>query len=319
MTMFEAAKDLRAAIESILAQTFTEFEFLIVDDGSRDGSVAIVESYNDARIRLIRNAENKGQTACLNQGLAIARGEWIARQDADDISLPHRLERQMQRLAAEPRLVLLGCQAWIVDGSGKFAGLLNVPHGPASIEWASLFENPFIHTAAVFRREAAMKLGGYDENFRICQDYDFWIRMVREEPAANLSERLVIYRHSADSLQHRARATVREEERRVLHRVWAHAFPNTPLAAGVQAALENFRAGTMGDRAFYHCLLAEYRALHPSLIDDRDLRRTTALHLVKMSRSTRSVAGFGRALATDPGLILRLVGERLAGPFIIPR
>src|SRR2546430_1670347 len=84
MTMFDAAQHLRASIESILSQSFPDFEFLIVDDGSRDESSVIAESYRDPRIRLIRNAVNKGQTACLNQGLAEARGEWIARQDADD-------------------------------------------------------------------------------------------------------------------------------------------------------------------------------------------------------------------------------------------
>ena len=97
MTMFNAAAHLRASVGSVLSQTFGDFEFVIVDDGSRDDSAAIVESYRDARIRLVRNERNKGQTPCLNQGLALARGAWVARQDADDISLPRRLERQVEK------------------------------------------------------------------------------------------------------------------------------------------------------------------------------------------------------------------------------
>ncbi len=301
MTMFNAAKHLRAAIESILNQTFADFEFLIVDDGSRDESAAIAESFRDPRIRLIRNAENKGQTACLNQGLASARGQWIARQDADDLSLPRRLERQMARLAAEEKLALLGCQAWIIDGGGRFAGMLNVPRGPASIEWAALFGNPFIHTAAVFRREAVEQLGGYDESFRICQDYDLWMRLAREHETANLSDRLVIYRHSSESLQHKDREVVREESLRVRSRIWAGVFPGK----AVQSASVR--------------LLAEYRAVHPALAADRDLQRTSALQLAQLARETKSAAALARAFAGDPALLLRLAADRLAGPFIIPR
>ena len=213
MTMFDAARHLRAAVESILGQTFGDFEFLIVDDGSGDDSAAIVESYGDARIRLVRNERNKGQTPCLNQGLALARGTWVARQDADDLSLPRRLERQMERLRRDEKLALLGCQAWLVDDGGKFTGLLDVALGPESIEWAGLWENPFIHTAAIFRRDVVARLGGYDESFRICQDYDLWMRVAAEHATANLSERFTVYRHAAQSLQHSGRETVREESR----------------------------------------------------------------------------------------------------------
>ena len=309
MTMFDAAKHLRAAVESILRQTFADFEFLIVDDGSRDESVAIAQSFRDPRIRLIRNVENKGQTACLNQGLAEARGQWIARQDADDLSRPRRLERQMAHLAKNEGIALLGCQAWIIDGGGRFAGMLNVPRGPASLEWAALFENPFIHTAAIFRREAVARLGGYDESFRICQDYDLWMRLASEHAGANLPDRLVMYRHTADSLQHGNRETVREESRRVRLRAWSRAFPARVMSAEDEAAL--------GDRAHYARLLAEYRAAHPALAADRDLRRTAALHLAQVGRATRGVADLGRAFATDPALLLRLAAERIAGPFLV--
>jgi hypothetical protein len=320
---------LRAALESILAQTFRDFEFLIVDDGSRDESAAIVEQCGDSRIRLVRNAENKGQTACLNQGLALARGQWIARQDADDISRPRRIERQLARVAQEPAPKLLGSQAWLIDGTGKVAGLLNVPLGPASFEWASLFENPVVHTAAFFCRETALRLGGYDPAFRICQDYDLWARFSREHPAANLPGRHVLYRVTPGSLQHADRATVHGEARRIFDRLWARAFPYRPPTSEELTMIDQFRKGVPVDRvdafrACYDALLDEYRRAHPSLDGERDLRRTVALHRAAIARSLAgsdpgaSIAQFARAFATDPGLLLGLAAAKVVPNFSSP-
>ncbi len=327
MTMFDAAPYLRSSVESILGQTFGDFEFVIVDDGSRDDSVAIVESYRDPRIRLVRNERNKGQTPCLNQGLALARGMWVARQDADDLSRPRRLERQMERLRQDENLALLGCQAWLVDERGKFTGLLDVAAGPESIAWAGLWENPFVHTAAVFRREVVAGLGGYDESFRICQDYDLWMRVAAEHPAANLSARLVVYRHVAQSLQHSGRETVRAESERVLRRVLARTIAEKIsdrdlgkmlcLRTGVTAAeLPEFME-------VYARLLAIYRAAHPALAGRREFRRTLTLHRAKIGRGLigeRPLAGLVelvRAAVLDPGLLLRLVADRLVGRFAL--
>ena len=328
MTIFDAAPHLRASVESILGQTFGDFEFIIVDDGSRDDSVAIIESYRDARIRLVRNDRNKGQTPCLNQGLALARGAWVARQDADDISLPRRLERQMEWLRRDEKLALLGCQAWLVDDGGKFTGLLDVALGPESIEWAGLWENPFIHTAAIFRREVVAQLGGYDESFRICQDYDLWMRVAKEHPTANLSERLVVYRHAAQSLQHSGRETVREESRRVLRRLLAHAFEHT-VSDGDIDVLMRFREGVAAPglaefSAVYARLLTAYRAGHLAISDTREFRRTLALHRAKLGRSVaavRPIAGLaelGRAFVLDPQLLIRLLADRIRGRFAVP-
>ena len=329
MTMFDAAPHLRASLESILGQTFGDFEFVIVDDGSRDDSAAIVESYGDERIRLVRNARNKGQTPCLNQGLALARGAWVARQDADDISLPRRLERQMERLRCDEKLALLGCQAWLVDDGGKFSGLLDVALGPESIEWAGLWENPFIHTAAMFRREVVARLSGYDESFRICQDYDLWMRVAAEHPAANLSERLVVYRHAAESLQHSGRETVREESRRVLRRVLTHAFQHAISEKEVDV-LMRYRegvaaAGLAEFREVYARLLERYQAAHPAVVETREFRRTLALHRAKLGRALaaeRPAAGLaemGRAFALDPRLLIHLAVERLSGARALAR
>ena len=329
MTMFNASRHLRAAIDSILRQTFADFEFLIIDDGSTDDSAELMGNYRDDRIRLIRNAANQGQTPCLNQGLELARGEWIARQDADDLSHPRRLECQIARLRADETFALLGAQAWIVDDRGRFSGMLTVPTEAESIGWAMLFENPFIHTAAIFRREVAQCLGGYDAAFRICQDYDLWLRITAKHCAANLPDRLVTYRHSPSSLQHASREVVRAESEKVVRRAWTAAFAERePSAAEIEQLLQ-FRAGIAPDdvaafREFYGSMLAAYLRGQRSL-SLHGLRRTVALHQAKVGRDVaaldraKAAACLTRTFTEHPAVLTRLALERLAGPFLVQR
>ena len=326
MTMYNAARDLRAAVESVRVQTFTDFEFIIVDDGSTDDSVALVESCADPRIRLVRNATNKGQTACLNQGLALARGEWIARQDADDLSHPTRIERQLDAVARDETLALVGCQAWIIDGAGAFEGTLNLPLGPASIEWAALFENPFIHTAAFFRREVIVGLGGYDEAFRICQDYDLWERVLRTQRGLNLPARLVQYRHTALSLSQAARETVHAESLRVRSALWSRLFAEGKFSAEEAAAfLRGGGRASASEAAAFSGVCKRVRDAYlqtrPQLADDRDFCRTAALQHAQIGRDALAenlrtgLTELVRAFALDPCLLLRLATDRLVGPW----
>ena len=182
MTVFNAEAYLAASIESIQQQTFKDWEFIIVDDASTDHSLLIAESYagKDSRIKIIRNAVNKGQTRCLNQGFALAHGGWIARQDADDISHPERFEKQWQRIQQEPALALLGTCGVMIDHADKVVGLLDVPLTHELIVWSAAIQNPFLHTSAMFRTEIVRSLCGYDEHYQIVQDYDLWTRIIRQ-------------------------------------------------------------------------------------------------------------------------------------------
>ncbi|HRJ74253.1 MAG TPA: glycosyltransferase, partial [Terrimicrobiaceae bacterium] len=213
MTVFNARPYLSASVRSILDQSFRDLEFLIIDDGSTDGSTDELRAWaqRDPRVRVIANTRNSGQTPCLNQGIAEARGVWIARQDADDISHPERLMKQMQALRERPALALLGCNGWLADASGRFQGLINAPCGESSVRWTAIFSNPFLHTAVCFRTADARQLGGYDPAFRIAQDYDLWLRIGAAAPGDNLPERLVTYRVHAQSLSNAARDATRRE------------------------------------------------------------------------------------------------------------
>lgn len=184
MSVHNGEAYLRASIDSILEQSYGDFEFLIIDDASTDRTPAILDAYagKDERIRISRNLENLGLTASLNRGLELAQGEFIARQDADDISLPMRLDVQRRILESDPEVVLVSGRIEMIDEAGKITGKVR-PARHASepvIPWILLFYNYLSgHSLATFRRAPVMQLGGYDPGFRQSQDYDLWLRLSR--------------------------------------------------------------------------------------------------------------------------------------------
>lgn len=202
LPVFNGERHLAAAIRSILDQTYTAFELIVLDDGSTDASAAIAESVGDPRIRVVRLSPQVGLSRALNEGLSMARGPLVARQDADDLSEPRRLERQVAALEARPDLALIGCQAWLIDSDGRIIGTVDRCLEPLTVRWYGLLDNPFIHTAVMFRAAIIRdELGGYDAAFDpYSQDFSLWSRLLDRHPAANLKERLVRYRSSAESV-----------------------------------------------------------------------------------------------------------------------
>lgn len=201
LPIYNGAKYLRSAIDSVLNQTFLEFELLIIDDGSTDNSAAIVESYTDSRISFIRQS-NRGLAATLNRGLSLVRSAYIARQDQDDLSHPERLERQLNYMRLHNDVVLLGTAAeiWIENSpSGRFH---DHPTNKLDIHFDLLFNNPFVHSSVMLRRAAIESVGGYceDRERQPPEDYELWSRLARQYAVANLSERLVVYRETNTSM-----------------------------------------------------------------------------------------------------------------------
>jgi glycosyltransferase involved in cell wall biosynthesis len=194
MPVYNGAKYLRPAIDSIIGQTFTDFEFIIINDGSTDSSAEIIKSYGDERLAIIEQ-QNQGVTKSLNNGLAIAKGEFIARMDADDIALPERLEKQLAFLSANPEICLCGSRAFAIDERGETIGTFDYP--PIShqeIKKLYLWHNPFIHSSVMFRNETIKKLGSYDESIPRAQDYELWGRVIKNCQTANLPDYLLKYR-----------------------------------------------------------------------------------------------------------------------------
>lgn len=197
MCVYNGVTHLAAAIESVLAQTWREFEFLIINDASTDGSRGLCEKYRDPRIRIVDNERNLGLTKSLNRGLALARGIYIARLDADDVALPRRLERQLSYFQAHPSCALL------FTGFRKSTGYLGIPPAePLEQRWQMLFDNPLGHSTVMFRREVILNaLGGYDESFPVAQDYALWLRaLARGLSIGALPEVLVHLEHHERSI-----------------------------------------------------------------------------------------------------------------------
>lgn len=196
MSVYNAADYLREAIDSILNQSFTSFEFIIVDDCSSDGSAGIVESLSDPRIRLIRNDVNLGLAKSLNTALGLARGDYIARMDSDDVSLPRRLEKQVAFMDSHPEVGVSG--TWIrYFGAGQ--AVLRLPTDHDTLAAAMIFGPHLVHPTVMMRRSLVEKYDlQYDAAFKRSQDYDLWWRVAPHTRLANLGEVLLNYRLHGD-------------------------------------------------------------------------------------------------------------------------
>ena len=192
---------LRESVESILTQTYSNFEFIIFDDGSKDGSRKILESYSDSRIRLIFQ-ENAGLPETLNRAIALCQGRYIARQDHDDISLPSRLQKQFDFLEANPSFSMVGTGAEIWSEEKVSQRQHSHPSDCSILRFELLFNNPFVHSSLMFRSQVFQQVGLYstDPARQPPEDYEFISRIARSHPIANLKERLVIYRETSNSM-----------------------------------------------------------------------------------------------------------------------
>ncbi len=198
MPVFNGEKYLRDSIESILQQTYKNIEFLIIDDGSSDDSVRIVQSYDDPRIRLIRNEKNLKLIATLNRGIELANGKYIARMDCDDISLPRRIEEQVKFLEKNHDYVLCGTGCTIL---GKRFSKNSPINGWAKIRNRLVVGNCFTHPTVMFRgsilREKNIK---YDEKYVHAEDFELWQRLSEEYKLENISKPLLKYRITPGSI-----------------------------------------------------------------------------------------------------------------------
>lgn len=192
MSVYNGERYLQESIDSILTQTFENFELLIINDGSTDNTRNIILSYNNPRIRLVNNESNLGLTQSLNKGLELAQGEFIARQDGDDISEPERLAKQVAFLETHSEVALVGSWYKEIDSQGRLIGECSLPCDSTRIRWEILFYCPFVHSAVMFRKHIiAEQIGFYNEAFSYAQDYDLWWRITRNLKVANLKEYLM--------------------------------------------------------------------------------------------------------------------------------
>ncbi len=192
--VFNGETYLAEAVESVLTQTLEELELVAVDDCSRDGSRAILEGFAraDPRVRLLANEKNLGISAALNRGWRAARAPYIARLDADDVSLPDRLARQVDFLDAHPSVAVVGGAAVIIDVNGRRTSTMRFPTASRTIRSTLLRHNCLAHPSVTLRRAALEEVGGY--RLANVEDYDLWLRISERFDLANLSDPVILYR-----------------------------------------------------------------------------------------------------------------------------
>jgi hypothetical protein len=200
MAAHNAAAYIAESIQGVLDQTYPDFQLLVVDDCSTDSTRDIVRSHTDPRIKLIALERNVGPGAARNLAMRTAATELVANNDADDVSLPERLERQVAYMRAHPECVLLGSAFKQVLDDGTPAGDYFPPVDPALVKWMLFNHNVVGNSTAMFRRETALSVGGYDETLRYAEDYALWIALAGAGEVANLPDVLVRYRLNSAGL-----------------------------------------------------------------------------------------------------------------------
>jgi glycosyltransferase involved in cell wall biosynthesis len=195
LPVFNSQEFVKESIESVLSQTFANFELIIIDDGSTDQSWNIVKSFKDPRIVLLKNERNSGVSLSTNIGIQVAKGEFIARMDADDISLPDRFEKQLNFLNTHPDVGVLSGAILPISPQGDKVGRITIPlEEPYLIDFWLIFETVIKQPAVMIRKEVLTKVKGYDPAYKAAVDYELWTRLAKVTRCANLSDLLIYYR-----------------------------------------------------------------------------------------------------------------------------
>ena len=334
MAVRDGRRWLRAAVDSALAQTFADFELLIIDDGSTDETPQILVEYRkrDRRVQVLTQGR-EGLAPALNRGLAAAGGSLIARLDADDVALPQRLQRQVDYLHAHPGVVLLGSWAQVIDEQGRVRHRrLRPPTDPPSLARLLPRTNPFVHSSVMFRAAAAREVGGYRAALEMAEDYDLWLRLCEHGQIAILPEILVHYRRHGGNVS-KTKAVSQIFAARLARLSYAERQKTGRDPCSAPSSPPDWHAAEAG--AFYAddarlCRVLELAdpaiagTTTPSSIDLEAVSRRLAelTHaekklaqsaLINVLRGRRSVAGYSRGallaliFRLDPARALRLI------------
>jgi glycosyltransferase involved in cell wall biosynthesis len=177
LPVYNAERFVAKSIESILKQSFEDFELLIINDGSSDNSMSVISSIDDKRIRIVENEKNLTLIPTLNKGIRLARGKYIARMDSDDIAHPDRLKLQINFLEKNPEVGLLGSSTRFVDQNLNELYLKYSPETHVQNKWKMLYATSFMHPTVIFRKDAVMEVSGYSSIYPHCEDYELWTRL----------------------------------------------------------------------------------------------------------------------------------------------
>jgi glycosyltransferase involved in cell wall biosynthesis len=295
MTVYGDLRFLDAAVDSVLRQTYTDLELVIVDDGTGQEQAFSRLAAIDPRVRVLTNAQNVGTYAAAVRGIEAARGDVIARLDADDILEPESLARRLAVLEGDPELGLIGSWATLIDEDDRETGMTETPATDLDVRWTILFRNPFVHSSVAFRRPAYVAAGGYDSTLRRSGDHDLWARLLEVCRAGNVPEPLVRHRVNPRGLWATGEPDWRQRTEPLRRRSWAELGVN--YDAELLPALIRFTSGQkVADvllRARVYdvalALLGAFLARRPRRDNDSDSRSALCQSIV------------GRIVADDGG------------------
>jgi glycosyltransferase involved in cell wall biosynthesis len=222
MPVYNAESYLREAIESVLNQTFTNFVFIILDDGSTDTSKSIIEKFTagDSRIIPFYLEQNQGYVKCLNFALEKITTKYIARIDSDDVCLPSRFQRQFEYLEKKPEIGVLGSASININPNGEILNTHHVKTTSQAIRWISFFKNPLLHPSVMVRTAALSKVGNYNESMMPAEDYDLWSRMLSVTEIENIAEPLIKYRVHENSISRTKSELQKTKTLEILKNYW---------------------------------------------------------------------------------------------------
>lgn len=224
MAVYNGEKYIKEAIESVLAQNYTDFELLIINDGSTDKTLEIIAKFNDPRIRLLHNDGNQGLTYTRNHGVREAKGEYFAILDSDDIAMPNRLKIQVDYMKANPNVAICGGQAVLIDGDSKEMRPYRVQSGDSLSHWLVL-HNVFINSTLMIKTAVMREMGGYRE-MAPAEDYDLSFRIGLKYRVANLSDKFVLYREHDNNISRVQTEKLSNAQRRIIEHI--HSSLNIP-------------------------------------------------------------------------------------------
>lgn len=303
---YNAKAYLADSIESILQQTFSDFELILIDNVSTDGSDQLLKSFTDPRIRLYINESNIGYTRSLNRGLSLARGRYIARMDADDISQKTRFEKQVQFLESNPDYGIIGCSYQIINAQGRIVGTRIMPESDLEIRWKNLLCSPFCHPAVMIRKSILDQHQlTFDVEKEPAEDYHLWNRIISHSQGFNLAETLLHYRiHGKNESTLRAA----EQQRQIESISFSHiqqAFPSdsiTPEEVEVLRKLVTFEPGQSAPLSselltlatgLYLNLWKRFSDKYPDIKNNRDFQQKSFNELTLLFQpNLRSSASF---------------------------
>ena len=206
-TYNELPRYIQESVESILNQTYRNFELLIFDDSTNEETIATLNNYmSDSRVKIYRYPQRMGFVPALNKGLEMAKGRYIARMDADDIALPERLEKEIKYLDANLEIAVVGGQMNIINEEGIVISSRKYPLGGLKLFLFSTIRNPMAHPTIMMRRELVDRGFRYDENLKMSEDLDLWLRVMNDSnKIANISETVLNYRVASDFIEKRTK------------------------------------------------------------------------------------------------------------------